>query len=660
MTASLRTCRVGTHVVGLLLVAAGGWAQSLQPEPKPVVWGEYSEAELTMTRYAKDTNAHAVFLYDYGKMTVDYSGAEAVFMEVHRRIKLLDDEALQDLGILRMIGSKTDYSISRFEAKVVNVENGSPVSIDIDKSDLIKEEIVKGTNEYKVSFPSLKAGSVIEYRYRTSLSLNSILFMNPWTFQRDYPVVYSQWEGLVPTGMDLRIVPAGMPQDFQEAVQGQAVKANFVYNYVLHHLPAFPNERLVIGKENFRSRLDIIFVRLLDGVSSFRFYGTWPDFAGRYYEAFSQRIASTTGARKKAKELIGEETDKTKIISTLVDYVARKVPWNGDRRELDFSESISDGLDGKSLSSGGKNTLLIGMLRGVDIDAYPVLIRLRSRGDLNASYPILSEVDHIVVAALVNDEFVFLDATHPYHPPLQLPWESMGNMGVLLKMQERAFQFVELPDPPKTNFTLSLTAKLVLETATISGKFSSRIQGIYANDVRQLIAKDSVKAAIREFVFDGDTTLQFSDFTIDGLDDPAAALSITGNFTLPAQLEELDGEYYFTPAVIKTHTENPFTSTTRTLPIMYSYLRTLNFTAIIELPEGYSLVSPLPAKTIAMDESRSLLFKRLGVQQDQNIFFTTTLIYNKLTIMPEEYPALKSFFDYVVQLQAEQFVIRPN
>ncbi|MDX2063008.1 MAG: hypothetical protein SFY70_08110 [Bacteroidia bacterium] len=658
MTAGFCIRRVGAIVVGLLLVVAGGRAQSLQPEPKPAVWGEYSEAELAMTRYEKDTNAHAVFLYDYGKMNVVFSTQSTILIQVHRRIKFLDDVALADLGILREGGAKFDLSLQRFEAKVVNVVNGEVMVTDLGKESLVREKFTNNVVVYKASFPELKAGSILEYRYQKEIGIGNVLSLPPWVFQHDYPVLFSHWEGKVAGEFELRIIPEGLPLSFQKAVNGNPVGSNNIYDFVLHHIPAFYEEPMVVGIDNYRSKLNILFIKLNNAGTVLKFFGTWPDLASAMGEGLETLLVGSS-IKKKTKELIGDQIDKMKIISSLINFVSVHVKWDNEYVPLS-SVSPSNGLEGKGLSSGLKNLLLLSMLRAADIKAHPVLIRLRQNGPLNTSYPVPYQLNHLIVAVEQEDGYLFLDATHPYHPPLELPLESMGSAGVLLDLSNKTYQIVGLPQPAKTTFNLSLTGKLSLDSARATGTFSTRIQGVYANTMRRLIAQDSAKSAIQEFVFDGDTTLQFSDYTVEGLEDPAVPLLISGKFSVPVQLEELEGEFYFTPTLLKTHAKNPFTSSVRLLPVTYNFMRLQNYTAILELPEGYSLVAPLRTKTIVMDEDKSMMFKRIGQQQERNIFFTTSLGYNKLVFLPEEYPDLKSFFDYVAQLQAEQFVIRPN
>jgi transglutaminase-like putative cysteine protease len=79
-----------------------------------------------------------------------------------------------------------------------------------------------------------------------------------------------------------------------------------------------------------------------------------------------------------------------------------------------------------------KATLLIAMLRAVDLDALPVLIRTRDAGLLDRDNPGLV-FNHAIVAIPGPDGYLFLDPTDTVTPYGDLPWMDQGVSVVIVK-----------------------------------------------------------------------------------------------------------------------------------------------------------------------------------------------------------------------------------
>jgi len=156
----------------LLLTVTSGIAQK-KPKPK---FGRAVEEEIRMQRYEKDTTAHAVVLYDRG-----YLSSTRFTFTRHVKIKVFSNAGTSFANFTVNTPAKSDI-----HGYTYNIENGVVKQTKLEKSSIYREEIVDGFEVYKIFFPEVKPGSVIE------LSYSHTGIPGEWRFQNRIPVIYSE------------------------------------------------------------------------------------------------------------------------------------------------------------------------------------------------------------------------------------------------------------------------------------------------------------------------------------------------------------------------------------------------------------------------------------------------------------------------------------
>jgi len=95
--------------------------------------------------------------------------------------------------------------------------------------------------------------------------------------------------------------------------------------------------------------------------------------------------------------------------------------------------------------------LLISLLRGAEIDAYPVLTRYASNGPAVTDFPYPGQFNHVVVLAELGKMQIFLDPTVSSAKIDEVFWEIQNTQGLVLK--EKEVDWVELPSTTYTENT---------------------------------------------------------------------------------------------------------------------------------------------------------------------------------------------------------------
>jgi hypothetical protein len=192
----------------------------------PVKWGKVSLDELKMTVYQNEPDAPAVILSDYGDVTV---GPRTEYTR-HVRIKILRNAGLKYANIEIPFRYDGRYEfIQDLDVLTFNLDDKETIIKTKLPQHKIAEEQIDSKNRKKVfTFPDVKPGSVIEYRY-TIVSLD-LVKLQTWYFQSTIPTVLSSYELSIPNRFDYLVTyQKGRPLDMEEQ-QMFAQKIQWLYN----------------------------------------------------------------------------------------------------------------------------------------------------------------------------------------------------------------------------------------------------------------------------------------------------------------------------------------------------------------------------------------------------------------------------------------------
>ncbi len=130
-----------------------------------------------------------------------------------------------------------------------------------------------------------------------------------------------------------------------------------------------------------------------------------------------------------------------------------------------------------------------------------------------------------------------------------------------------------------------------------------------------------------------------ADFTVDGFGQSA------GDFL------------YVSPMLLGRVEENPLKAPERTFPVDMGYGRDIAYTATINIPENYT-VSEMPQNLQFGMQGGGVLYKRIMAEKDGKIEIMCRLTVAKVVFPPNQYAALRGFYERVVSASGEQIVLQ--
>ena len=178
----------------LLIISHVTFAQKGLPE-----FGKIDKEDLQMKECDIDKDAVAYKLIDYGD--VSYQTGRDVFKIVTERrirIKILKDKGLDYANIKIQFYSKNNVEdISNIAGYTYNLDDaGNIITTKLDKASIFKKPLDNQFSEVVFTMPGVKAGSVIEYKFKDAEETFSHL--DDWYFQDEIPTRISIYKISIP------------------------------------------------------------------------------------------------------------------------------------------------------------------------------------------------------------------------------------------------------------------------------------------------------------------------------------------------------------------------------------------------------------------------------------------------------------------------------
>lgn len=158
-------------------------------------YAKIDKADLSMKVCDFEKDANAMVLFDKGD--VYYDNDFNIVLERHKRIKILSESGKKeaDIRIEYYGGNKFEY-VTGLQGEIFNLNNDNVEITKLDKKQIFTEIVDKSRMALVFTFPNVKAGSVIEYKYKQTI--NSPWNIPDWFFQEDVPVRHSELVTTIP------------------------------------------------------------------------------------------------------------------------------------------------------------------------------------------------------------------------------------------------------------------------------------------------------------------------------------------------------------------------------------------------------------------------------------------------------------------------------
>ena len=660
----------------LLAIAVFSLSQNylFAQEKLNIKYGKITSSDFDLSKNTFDTSVSAVVIADIGRSDFDGNnkGWFSLSFKKHTRIKILNKNGMDaaNVEIPLYVSGSAEEKVINLRASTYNLENGKVVETELDKKSIFKDKYDKNHITVKFTLPAVKEGSLIEYVY--TIQSDFLRNLQPWEFQGEYPVLWSQYEVKMPEFFNYVFLSQGSfplehnsettRDNFSMVDPGGASSSSHYsfaanaaqHKWIARNVPALKTESFTSTIRNHIAKIEF-------QLSQYRFpdspvkdiMGNWTSLATELMkddDFGAGLLKNNNWLDDELKPVTQGTTDKLEKAKKLYAYVRDRFTSTG-KRGIGLSAPLKTINKNKNGYVADINLLLTAMMKQQGIEAYPVILSTRSHGYTHEFYPLIDRFNYVVCAVNIDDKLYYLDGSSP----------ALGFNHLLSECYNGHARMI-MPDLAKAVY---LSADSVVEKKLTSVFIRSEKPGEWqghsstnAGYYESIGVRERIKEKGEEPFFKNIQTAYTGEITLSGqkieqLKDLEKPVKV--EFDFETNMDE--DMIYFNPMMWEGYKDNYFKAVERTYPVEMPYLFDETYILNMDIPTGYT-VEEIPKSTKVKFGETDGFFEYLIDKSGETIRLRSRLKLNRATYAPEEYNDLREFFSYVVKKHAEPIVLK--
>lgn len=644
-------------------------------------YGKPSKEELSLTSYAPDTTATAIYLFHQGQSDFVYHDGFQLTTEHWVRIKILKPQGVSYADVSVPYYSPTDRDegqerASDIEGCSYNMENGKCIKTSMKRESISFERINNLYKMLKFSLPAVKEGTVIEYHYK--LYSDYFSHIDNWMMQEELPMLYNQYKITIPHVFIYNIELRG--KDYIQVKQRDSsihatereggsvggVSKDFTVSaqettFTSRNLPAIrQDEPYCWCPEDYKVQVSFDLQGTQFTPNEYKPYSQkWEDVDNQLLKPentqFGKYLSFTNPFRPETKQAYNSEMSFEEKIICAFQILKKKMAWNG-RYQL-YSKELEKVIPKRNGSNADLNFILISILKDFGLEAYPVVLSRRSSGMLPYNFPSLQKLNTFIVAVydINKQKYVFLDGSMDVPALNILPLELSVNKARILspKVKEEK-KWVNVMALADNKSFMKIEARM--EGNQVKGHRSTILYGQEAVEYQanEKHKQDSIVSA------PGSNASQKNKLTVTNLkvkkqENDWALIEEEFDFVL--QTDQTDSHLYINPMLFPQLKSNPFIQTERVLPIEFPYPYKFTMLTTLTLPEGYE-VEETPQPQVIRTQGDGLQCKYMIQRQGNTISLNYIFHLKEPIFLTEQYKQLQELWTKAIEKNNALIVLK--
>ena len=679
----------------LLLAAALIPALAAHAQTEPIKFGKPDPKDFTSAPFVGDSAAAAVVLCDYGNTSFRLNGSSFQLVTNRTtRIKILRkagyDAATVEVPLYHR--GTDEEKLAGLRGTTYNLVNGQVVRTKLDGSNTFTENRTANEQVRKFTMPDVRQGSVIEYTY--SVTSDFLFNFQDWTFQREYPVRWSEYRAAIPEYFDYKMLMQGyhpLAVNTHEENSGQytlhteggfndngaslnnpnggsghtaasneVITAHLTnYHWAMKDVPAFREEPYMTTADDYLDRIDFELAgEHFPGQGYHNVAGTWAkiDMELLADDNFGLQLDRGNFLKEQLAGFATKYPDVATRTAAVRQVVLAAVRYNGTNHYA-TTGSLRKAYDAHLGTAADVNLLLIAALRDAGLTAHPVLLSTRSHGRINQSLPLLERFNYVVaLVPLADGKDLLVDATEPLLPCGVLPARCLNQTGRLIMKNSAEGRWVDLT-PSQHHVHYQQVALTLDAQGGLSGKVHEEHGGYGGVDARKKLARLGEKKYLV------DLTTPHSGWTVPKLavldrENVAKPLGLDYEFTQPADDDTTPGTLYLSPLREFASEQNPFRHDDRLFPVDFGAVQDETTIVTLNLPAGYELAEMPKAAVVELPDGGGRFLYSVTAVTPGVVQLVSRVSLRKPVYAAEEYLHLREFYRLMLAKQGEKLVIK--
>ena len=623
-------------------------------DSKIPAFGSVNKADLEMKECDFDKNAEAMVMFEKGQL--DYILGRGIDFETHVRIKILSDKGKDQADIhIPYISWKNEEGIKDISAQVYNLDpSGNVVATKLEKKQIFEKQINKKLAEKVFTFPDVKPGSIIEYKYK-----HTNIGMIYWYFQRSIPVRYSEFTFDYPNEVEISFAPKCYLPYEQKTDNSNSRTVRF---FSMQDVPALRDEPYILNDQDYLQKIESkTIARYTDGRMQ-SIIVTWPQVI-RYLmgdEDFGAQIKKEIPRTTDLDAQLKNISNLYFKMKTIYEYVRKNMEWNG-YPGIWASQGVKAAWKDKKGTSAEINLILINLLKDAGLNAKPILVSTHDNGLVNTAdagterNPGFNQFNKVLAWVTIDKNFYVLDGTDKECPVNLIPPDVVATEGLVIsKIETFEWGWESLWQDKLQYKNIVLLQGNIDKDGKLSGEASVNSYD-YARLSRIPTARKGKKEFTEKYFSSNNPDITIDSIRLENLD--ADSLPLVQKVYFNQQLSS-SGEYqYFSVNLFTGLEKNLFVADARISDVFFGMLQNHSLIGSFVIPANYQF-EELPKNIKMIMPDTSIIITRISQAEDNRLNLRMTLEFKKPFYTATEYDGFKEFYKKLFDLLNEQFVIR--
>ncbi len=639
-------------------------------------FGKISKEELEMKDCDFDKAAEAVVLFDVGDVYCDLNlnSASPIItqMERHVRIKILNQKGTDAANIrIRYLNIAGAEDIKNISAQTVNVDaSGNQVVTKVDKDAIYRKKINKRYAEVIFTFPDVKPGSIIEFKYKDDA--NDFYAVKNWYFQKSIPVVLSRYVLDFPQELVVTATPSGvLGVNLKETTRG----LHNVKTFTMTNVPALRDEPYISCDEDYLQQVTPRMLALdFPGQPRRSLVRTWPGIIKELLEDddFGVQLKKNIPRTSELDALLAPVKDPYKKMVIIHDYVRKNMQWD-EVYSIWALDGVKAAWKNKKGTAGEINLILVNLLKDADLNANPVLVSTRDNGRVNTSVAGFDQFNKVMAYVTIDDNVYVLDATDKVTPSNMIPYDVLNSEGLVIAKPGATTTAVEMlsqlagasntasgwgwktlwnPGQSFNNYTFInavINDKGTMNgTATVTSKEYSRL--LRVKKLRE--GKDKFTEA---WLNQNKQELKIDSLTFTN--EEADSLPLIQELYFEKKINSSGDYNYFSANLFSGLDKNVFIADERFSDVFFGANQKYIINGNFFIPENYQF-DALPKNVKMIMPDTSIVFTRLATTADGMLSVQVVIEFRQPYYLNQDYAYFKEFYKKMFDFLNEQFVFK--
>ncbi|MCE7992131.1 MAG: DUF3857 domain-containing protein [Roseivirga sp.] len=596
--------------------------------------------DLAETSYPLDPDADAAILYDLGTSKTSDS---KVMISHHklRRIKIYSKEGLAwadwSLGLFK--SKNRTESLTGFKASVYNLENGKVSRQKINKKNLITERITDDYSVVKLAFPNVKEGSIIDIEYTLQ---SDYLYDFSWEFQKSIPVKRSEYSVVLHSYYKFNF----LVKNFFPIQRIAPTHWRFT------NVPAFENEKFITSREDLITRIsfNMISAQFPGQTEPIFKVGSWRDTKNLISERWKEYSFGGKEIKNYIAEKFGDALVSKEGLRKIFNQLRADFKWN-KRHRLIQSTTFRKLIETKTGSSADLNRFMYGVLEAKGFKPQIHITSTLNNGRAKYKIPIIDKFNHVVNRVIVDGTVFWLDLASDQDAYDLPPTNLLGTDA--LEMNNSVAPLWRKIETTKGEFERSVAnISLNVEEERTHVRYSL----VAADYLKGQVLKQEVNQRLKRIGVAGGEDYKIDSLKLKAAERSPEPLTLDCHYSKP--LELIGDLIIFNPLLVDERVTSPFGNyDERHYPIHFEHLINTNYTAFIDVPEGYTVEQLPGAVNLQLVGNLGQFFYRVS-HAEGKIQVAMRYKINRVDVNPDAFPAFLQFYKKIMEKTAESIVFK--